>query len=150
MTQTSPVATSCSSSLRFAAPLLSISFFMVATGTSVRPRKSERGEKRRVALIRRKLVACCPPLTVWRELVFLKHSDAQDVLVDVFDEELAAEVPLWVQGVADGAGGVALSSHRQLAVRVAFTWKRRVLIEMTAGGRARGSPRRSYRWVCRL
>lgn len=95
-------------------------------------------------------MACCPPLTVWRELVFLKHSDAQNVLVDVFDEELAVELPLWVQGVADGAGGVALSSHRQLAVRVAFTWKRRRLIDVTADGRTCGSPQRSYRWVCRL
>ena len=40
MTHTSPVGTSCSSRRRFAAPLLSISFFMVATGTSVLPRKS--------------------------------------------------------------------------------------------------------------
>lgn len=39
-TQTSPVGTSCRSSRRFAGPLLSSSFFMVATGTSVRPRKS--------------------------------------------------------------------------------------------------------------
>lgn len=65
---------------------------------------------------------CCPTLTVWRELVFLKHGDAQNVLVEVSDEELAVEVPLWVQGVTDGARGVALCSHGQLAVRVAFTW----------------------------
>lgn len=127
MTQTSPVATSRSSSLRFAAPLLSISFFMVATGTSVLPRKSERGKKTcRIAMekAQRKMAACWPTPTVWRELVFLKHSDAQNVLVEVFDEELAVEVPLWAQGVADGARGVALGSHRQLAVRVAFTWTR--------------------------
>lgn len=126
MTQTSPVVTSCSSSLRLAAPLLSISFFMVATGTSVRPRKSERGKKTcstATEKAQRKMAPCCPTPTVWRELVFLKHSDAQNVLVEVFDEELAVEVPLWAQGVADGARGVALSSHRQLAVRVAFTWK---------------------------
>lgn len=48
LTQTSPVATSCSRRRRFAAPLLSISFFMVATGTSVRPRKSERKRQRSV------------------------------------------------------------------------------------------------------
>lgn len=66
---------------------------------------------------------CCAPLTVWRELVFLKHGDAQDVLVEVSDEELAVEVPLWVQGVTDGARGVTLRPHGQLAVRVAFTWK---------------------------
>lgn len=72
------------------------------------------------------MAPCRPTPTVRRELVFLKHSDAQDVLVEVFDEELAVEVPLRAQGVADGARGVALSSHRQLAVRVAFTWNVRM------------------------
>lgn len=60
-------------------------------------------------------------LTIRRELVLLEHSDAQDVLIEVFDEELAVEVPLWVQSVADRSGGVTLRPHRQLAVRIAFT-----------------------------
>lgn len=63
------------------------------------------------------------PLTIWGELVLLKHRDTQDVLVQVFDEELAVKVPLWVQSVADGSGGVALSPHRQLAVRITLTWR---------------------------
>ena len=41
-THTSPVGTSCRSSRLIAGPLFSNSFFMVATGTSVRPRKSVR------------------------------------------------------------------------------------------------------------
>lgn len=64
-----------------------------------------------------------PALTVRRELVFLEDGETEDVLVQVPDEELAVEVPLRVQGVADGAGGVTLRPHGQLAVRVAFTWK---------------------------
>lgn len=67
-------------------------------------------------------LCCVSWLTVWGELVFLKHGDTQDVLVEVFDEELAVKVPLWVQSVADWFGGVALGSHRQLTVRIAFAW----------------------------
>lgn len=67
----------------------------------------------------------CPshPLTVRRELILLKHGDAQDILVEVFNKELAVKVPLWVQCVADGSRGVALGSHRQLTIRIAFTWR---------------------------
>lgn len=65
------------------------------------------------------------PLTVRCELVLLEHADAQHVLVHVIDEELAVEVPLGVEGVAGGAGGVALGPHGQLAVRVALTWTQR-------------------------
>lgn len=52
-TQTSPVGTSCSSRRRVTAPLFSNSFFMVATGTSVRPRKTARSERRRGEHVRR-------------------------------------------------------------------------------------------------
>ena len=61
-------------------------------------------------------------LTIWWELILLKHSDAQDILVEVFDKKLAVEVPLGVQSVADGPGRVALSPHRQLTVRIILTW----------------------------
>lgn len=80
---------------------------MVATGTSVRPRKSENTQR--------------DALTVRRELIPLEHGDAQDVLVQVFDEELTAEVPFWVDGVILRPRGVALCSHRQLTVRVTLT-----------------------------
>lgn len=63
------------------------------------------------------------PLTIWWELVFLKHSDTEDILVEVFDKELAVEVPLWVQGVTDWSGGVALRPHRQLTVGITLTWR---------------------------
>lgn len=61
--------------------------------------------------------------TIWWELVFLEHSDTQDVLVKVLDEELTVEVPLGVESVTDRSGGVALSPHRQLAVWITFTWR---------------------------
>lgn len=38
---------------------------------------------------------------------------------------MAVEVPFGVEGVSDGAGGVALGPHGQLAVRVALTWAQR-------------------------
>lgn len=79
-----------------------------------------------------------PALTVWRELVFLEHGDAQDVLVEVSDEEVAVEVPLWVQGVTDGAGGVTLRSHGQLAVRVALPCRSKL---SPRGERTRGALR---------
>lgn len=86
---------------------------MVATGTSVRPRKSKSRQVHRVshgkeekqlkktqeaelikdALFRR------PAPAIRRELIPLKHGDAEDVLVQVFDEELAAEVPFRVYRV---------------------------------------------------
>lgn len=58
------------------------------------------------------------PLTIWRKLIFLEDSDAQDVLVEVFDEKLTVEVPLGAQSVADWPRRVALSSHCQLTVRI--------------------------------
>lgn len=41
----------------------------------------------------------CPALAIGRELVPLEDGDAQDILVQVFDEELTAEVPFRVDGV---------------------------------------------------
>lgn len=38
-------------------------------------------------------------LAIWRELIPLEHGDAQDVLIQVFDEELTAEVPFRVDRV---------------------------------------------------
>lgn len=95
------------------------------------------------------------PLTVWRELVLLEHGDAQHVLVEVLDEELAVEVPLGVEGVADGAGGVALRPHRQLTVRVAFTWTERQCASVKGRPEIKRRPQRRggarpHRWVCRL
>lgn len=60
-------------------------------------------------------------LTVWRELVPLKHSDAQDLLLQVFDEELAVGVPLGIQSVLDRLGDVALGPHGHLAVWVTLS-----------------------------
>lgn len=62
----------------------------------------------------------CAARTVWRELIFLKHSDAQDILVEVVDEKLAAEVPLGVRGITGWTGRVALSPHRQLTVGISL------------------------------
>lgn len=42
---------------------------------------------------------CVCALAIGRELIPLEHCDAQDVLVQVFDEELTAEVPFWVNRV---------------------------------------------------
>lgn len=66
----------------------------------------------------------CHALAIGRELIPLKHSDAQDVLVQVFDEELTAEVPFRVNRVILSPWGVALCSHRQLTVRVTLTYNR--------------------------
>lgn len=83
--------------------------------------KAQKPELQAVVACVYKFPCVSSPLTVWWELVLLEHSDAQDVLVEVFDEELAVEVPLWVQSVADRSGRVALSPHRQLTVRIALT-----------------------------
>lgn len=61
-------------------------------------------------------------LTVWRELVPLKHSDAENLLFQVSDEELAVRIPLRVQRVLDCLGDVALRAHGHLTVRVALSW----------------------------
>lgn len=71
------------------------------------------------------ILFCTALLTVWWELVFLKHSDAQDILVQVLDKELTVEVPLRVQSVVDRSGGVALSPHGQLAVWITLSCKKR-------------------------
>lgn len=60
-------------------------------------------------------------LTVWRELVPLKHSDAEDLLLQVFDEELAVGIPLGIQSVLDGLGDVTLGAHGHLTVRVTLS-----------------------------
>lgn len=88
----------------------------------------------------------CPshPLTVWRELVFLEHGDAQDILVEVFNEELAVKVPLWVQRVADGSRGVALGSHRQLTIRIAFTWRDIVYHEFAFQTKSRSKKKKRF------
>lgn len=77
-------------------------------------------------------------LTVWRELVPLKHSDAQDLLLQVFDEELAVGVPLGIQSVLDRLGDVALGPHGHLAVRVTLSWREQSLLVDTAGGACAG------------
>lgn len=62
----------------------------------------------------------CLILTVGGKLVSLKDSDAEDVLVNVFNVKLAVEVPLGVQSVVERPGRKDLSSHRHLTVRVTF------------------------------
>lgn len=57
-------------------------------------------------------------LTIWRELVPLKHRDAEDLLLQVFDEELAVGIPLGIQSVLDRLGDVTLGAHGHLTVRV--------------------------------
>lgn len=59
--------------------------------------------------------------TVGGELVPVEHGETQHVLVQVLDEELAVEVPLGVQGVGEGPGGVALGAHADFTVRVALS-----------------------------
>ncbi len=49
--------------------------------------------------------------TVGGELVPLKDGEAEDVLIQVFDEEVAVEVPFGVERVGLMAGRVALSAH---------------------------------------
>lgn len=61
----------------------------------------------------------CPRVTkptIWRELVSLKNGKAEDVLVQVFDKEVAAEVPFGVERVGLMAGGVTLSTHSELTI----------------------------------
>ena len=100
----------------------------------MRPRKSanKSGEEVKSRCCRLSVRACVRacvcvcvratgPPTVGGELVLLEHGDAQDVLVEVPDEELAVEVPLGVERVAERPGRVALGPHGELAVRVAFT-----------------------------
>lgn len=60
-------------------------------------------------------------LTVWRELVPLKHGDAENLLLQVLDEELAVGIPLGVQRVLDRLGDVTLGAHGHLAVRVTLS-----------------------------
>lgn len=63
-----------------------------------------------------------PLRTIRGELVPLEHRDAQHVLLQVLDEELAVGIPLGIEGVLDGLGDVALGAHGHLAVGVALSW----------------------------
>ncbi len=56
--------------------------------------------------------------TVRGELIPLKHSDTQHILLQVFDEELAVWVPFRVQRVLQRLSDVTLRAHRHLTVRV--------------------------------
>lgn len=60
-------------------------------------------------------------LTIWGELVPLKHRDAEHVLLEVFDKELAVGVPLWIEGVLHCLGDVALRAHRHLTVWITLS-----------------------------
>lgn len=59
--------------------------------------------------------------TVWRELVPVEHGETQHILVQVLNEELAVEVPLGVQCVLEGPGGVALGAHADFTIGVALS-----------------------------
>lgn len=61
-------------------------------------------------------------LTIWGKLVSVEHGETQHVLVKVLDEELAVEIPLGIQGVLEGSGGVALRAHADLTVGVALSY----------------------------
>lgn len=79
----------------------------------MRPRKSENTPTQRVSVkvykrrdsAKKKITDVAFFFLVWhalavgRELIPLEHGDAQDVLVQVFDEELTAEVPFRVDRV---------------------------------------------------
>lgn len=56
-------------------------------------------------------IVCVWNPTVGRELVPLKDGEAEDILMQVFDEEVAVEVPFGVERVGLMAGCVALSTH---------------------------------------
>lgn len=58
---------------------------------------------------------------IWGKLVSVEHGETQHVLVKVLDEELAVEIPLGIQGVLEGSGGVALRAHADLTVGVALS-----------------------------
>lgn len=75
-------------------------------------------------------------LTIWRELVPLKHSDAQHLLLQVSDEELAVGIPLGIQSVLDRLGDVTLGAHGHLTVRVTLSWRGQSLAVLGACGRA--------------
>lgn len=62
-------------------------------------------------------------LTVWRELVSFKNGEAEDVLVQVFDKEMTAEVPFGVERVRLMTGRVTLSTHSELTVWVTLPYK---------------------------
>lgn len=61
---------------------------------------------------------CQVTLTIWRKLVSVEHGETEHVLVQILDEELAIEIPLGVQCVLEGPGGIALGAHADLTVRV--------------------------------
>lgn len=79
-------------------------------------------------------------LTVWRELVPLEHGDAEDLLLQVSDEELAVGIPLGIQGVLDRLGDVALGAHGHLAVRVTLPYSEQSLLDgrLAAASSGRG------------
>ena len=64
-------------------------------------------------------------LTIGGELVPLTDCNAEDILVQIFEKELAVEVPLWVEGVIQGTRGVILLTHGHLAVWFALSCRKR-------------------------
>lgn len=64
-----------------------------------------------------------PLRTIWGELVPLEHGNAEHVLLEVFDKELAVGVPLGVEGVLYCLGNVALRAHCHLTVGIALSWE---------------------------
>lgn len=88
-------------------------------------------------------------LTIWRELVPLKHRDAEDLLLQVFDEELAVGIPLGIQSVLDRLGDVTLGAHGHLAVRVTLPWGEQSLLNscQAAGSSGRSVVGSPPQWV---
>lgn len=62
-------------------------------------------------------------LTIGGELVPLEDGDAQNILVQVLNEELTVEVPLGVDCVIYCAGGETLCSHGNLAIWITLSWR---------------------------
>lgn len=58
---------------------------------------------------------------IWRKLVSVKHSETQHILVQILNKELAVKIPLGVQSVLQGSGGVALGAHADFAVWIALS-----------------------------
>lgn len=59
--------------------------------------------------------------TIRWKLIPVKHGDAQYILIKIFDEELTVKVPFGVQGIWQCSGSVALRSHANFAIWIAFS-----------------------------